>query len=60
MTSYISTLILALAVVYVVLWVLLRQTQDPKEPPLIFDSLPFLGPVFAIIASRHKFFTRAL
>ncbi|KAH9988971.1 cytochrome P450 oxidoreductase [Xylariaceae sp. FL0662B] len=58
MPSYIAVPVLALLVIYISLWMLLRQTQHPNEPPLIFDSLPFLGPVFAIIGSRHKFYTR--
>ena len=59
MPTYAVVPVLALTVIYVLLWVLLRQTQDAKEPPLILHSIPFLGPVFAIISGRHKFFTHA-
>ncbi|KAK2603646.1 hypothetical protein QQS21_004119 [Conoideocrella luteorostrata] len=59
MSFYITIPFLALTIVYISLRVVLFITQDPREPPLILDSLPYVGPIFAINKWRFKFFIRA-
>ncbi|KAI0102133.1 cytochrome P450 [Nemania sp. FL0031] len=57
-----STLALVLgsaAAVYVFLLALLHFTQDPKEPPVIGTTIPFISPLFGIVFSgMQKFSTK--
>ena len=55
----ITTLVLgALAATYVFLRVVLRLTQDAREPPAILTGLPFISPVIRMGREKQKFYTR--
>ncbi|KAH7308378.1 cytochrome P450 [Stachybotrys elegans] len=50
------TVILSLAgAVYLFLAALLRLTQDPKEPPMLETSIPFIGPLVGSLKGMPKF-----
>lgn len=44
----------ALAVVYMVLQWHLHATQDPREPPVIENALPYITPALGL--SKHTYF----
>ena len=55
----IPTLVLGgLAATYIFLWLLLRLTQDAREPPAILTGLPFISPVIRMGRERQKFYAR--
>ncbi|KAK7961875.1 uncharacterized protein PG986_002700 [Apiospora aurea] len=54
---FIAIPFLAAVVVYGSLWLLLRLSQDPAEPPPLLESIPFLSPVLGLVRGRYKLFT---
>ncbi|KAM7218873.1 Cytochrome P450 [Rhypophila decipiens] len=54
--------ITAIAVVFAAAWLflhaLLRVTQDPREPPALSTTIPFLGPVIGMIREGPRFHLR--
>jgi len=46
------------AAAYILLHVLLRQTQDEGEPPAIENSIPFISPVLKMMIHKSKFHVR--
>lgn len=56
MTHCIAIAALGVAVVWIVLHAILRFSQNPKEPIVILNSIPFLNPIFAILVQRYKLF----
>ncbi|KAI9167951.1 Cytochrome P450 monooxygenase nodJ [Paramyrothecium foliicola] len=56
-----STIVLALGFVgaaYVFLAALLNYTQDPKEPPMLETSIPFVSPMFGFLPGMPKFLVK--
>ncbi|KUI74212.1 5-beta-cholestane-3-alpha,7-alpha-diol 12-alpha-hydroxylase [Cytospora mali] len=56
-----STLTLGIgfvAAAYLFLSALLRFTQDPKEPPLLDTSIPFISPLLGLITGMQKYFVK--
>ncbi|KAH7329689.1 cytochrome P450 [Stachybotrys elegans] len=53
-----ALVILATLIVYVSLRLLLYVTQDPKEPPAILTSLPFVSPIIGMIRDKDRFHRR--
>lgn len=43
------TAVSAAAVTYVFLWMLLRLTQNAKEPPAVLTTLPFVSPILGMV-----------
>ncbi|KAI1323857.1 cytochrome P450 [Xylariaceae sp. FL0255] len=54
-TTTVNALV-ALAVVYGIAWVLLRSTQDSREPPTIDSSIPFITPLINMVAKGPRYF----
>jgi hypothetical protein len=52
------SLIAGLAVAYTFLRLLLRLTQDEKEPKALATSIPFIGPLFGLGIGKTKFFLK--
>ncbi|KAM7184866.1 Cytochrome P450 [Rhypophila sp. PSN 637] len=54
--------ITVVAVVFTAVWLflhaLLRVTQDPREPPALSTTIPFLGPVIGMIKEGPRFHLR--
>ncbi|KAI0894406.1 cytochrome P450 oxidoreductase [Annulohypoxylon nitens] len=48
--------VLGAGIGYLALWLAIWFTHDPKEPPVVFNSIPFLSPIFGIIEKRWRFF----
>lgn len=55
MPSTITLVLGFVAATYVFLSACLRLTQDPKEPPAIETSIPFLSPLYGVILGMQKF-----
>lgn len=58
MISNTTAAVAGLAGTYVFLWVLLRFTQDVKEPPSVEDAFPFLTPIFGMMRAGSSFHSR--
>ncbi|KAI2469101.1 cytochrome P450 [Annulohypoxylon bovei var. microspora] len=43
---------------YGILRVLIWLTQDPKEPPVLVEGIPFISPMIAMMAEKQNMFTR--
>jgi hypothetical protein len=56
-----SNLVLAVAGLvasYIFLQALVYFCHDPKEPPMIVGTVPFLSPVIGMLFEQGKFYTR--
>jgi len=58
MTSGLALALAGVAAVYLVLCVLLRQTQDEEEPPTVENSIPFITPALQMMIHKSKFYVR--
>jgi len=54
--SFAINTLVALLAVYVFAWVVLKATQDSREPPTIDSSIPFLSPLINLIAKGPRYF----
>ncbi|KAH7324461.1 cytochrome P450 [Stachybotrys elegans] len=55
MPSTIAVVLGSAGAVYMFLAALLHLTQDPKEPPMLKTSIPFIGPVLGSLKGMPKF-----
>ena len=56
-----SLIVLSLAVVgatYAFLWALAYLNQDPREPPPIAGSIPFISPLVGLVTEKESFYIR--
>jgi hypothetical protein len=44
--------------IYLLLRLLLRLTQDEREPPVILTHLPFISPLIGMIREKSQFHVR--
>jgi hypothetical protein len=51
----VATLV-ALVLCYSLLRIALHFTQDPKEPPLVRNGIPFLSPLVGMITEKTHFY----
>jgi hypothetical protein len=49
--------LVAVLAAYIFAWVILKATQDSREPPTIDSSIPFLSPLINLIAKGPRYFT---
>lgn len=59
MLSILSFIFGTVGTTYAFLFALLRLTQDPKEPPAIATTIPFISPIVGVLSSgMQKFAVR--
>ena len=56
MPSLVISIFLGAIGVYGLLWSALHATQHSKEPPLVEDAIPFLGPIISMITQKTNFY----
>jgi hypothetical protein len=54
-TSYSVIAVVAIAVYAFLQW-LLKYTQDPREPPPLATSIPFLSPIIGMSRKKTKYY----
>lgn len=55
-TSAAVTAVSATAATYVFLWMLLRLTQNAKEPPAVLTTFPFVSPILGMVRYSKDFY----
>ncbi|KAF2198497.1 cytochrome P450 [Delitschia confertaspora ATCC 74209] len=56
MSNLTATVISGFMVLYGFFQLLLRYTQDPREPLPVATSVPFLGPIIGLTRKRHRYY----
>lgn len=56
--GYTPSIVLGVTAVLLVCWQRLSVSLDPREPPLIKPTIPFIGHIIELIKDHNKFFDR--
>ncbi|KAK3322888.1 cytochrome P450 [Apodospora peruviana] len=51
------TILVGVGAGYIFLRLLLHLTQDPKEPPAVETTIPFVGPIVGMLTKKTDFYT---